>query len=263
MTSSHWLFLALLATGYGLALVYGSLAPIAAVSFGLLLVAWLCVAQSASRHVRLFGHLLFIMTGLALATHLLPGFNNANVIDNARFTADAAAFSMYLNLDKPLIGFWLLLACPWILPRTDVNQSLKVGLLALIATSVVCMTAAASLGSVAWAPKWPAQSILWWVNNLLLVTLTEELFFRAYLQGSLQRLFAGWKFATPMAIAITASLFGLSHIGAGWEWMLLAGLAGVGYGTAFRFGGLPSAVICHFGLNAVHFGLFTYPMLAR
>ncbi|WP_044419778.1 CPBP family intramembrane glutamic endopeptidase [Pseudomonas syringae group genomosp. 3] len=263
MTSRHWLFIALLATGYGLALVYGSLAPIAAVSLGLLLVAWFCVARSRLRYARILGHSLFIITGLALATHLLPGFNNAKVIDNARFTADAAAFSMYLNLDKPLIGFWLLLACPWILTKIDVGDSVKVGLLALIATSALCMTVAMGLGTVDWAPKWPAQSTLWWVNNLLLVTLTEELFFRAYLQGGLQRFFAGSTFATPMAIAITASLFGLSHIGAGWELMLLAGLAGVGYGIAFRFGSLPAAVICHFGLNAVHFGLFSYPMLAR
>jgi membrane protease YdiL (CAAX protease family) len=44
--------------------------------------------------------------------------------------------------------------------------------------------------------------------------------------------------------------------------VLLAGLAGVGYGLAYRFGGLGAAIATHFGLNLLHFGLFTYPMLA-
>ena len=44
--------------------------------------------------------------------------------------------------------------------------------------------------------------------------------------------------------------------------VLLAGLAGVGYGLAYRFGGLAAAIATHFGLNLLHFALFTYPMLA-
>ena len=44
---------------------------------------------------------------------------------------------------------------------------------------------------------------------------------------------------------------------------LLAGIAGVGYGLAYRYGGLQAAVVTHFGLNLLHFGLFTYPMFDR
>ncbi|MBI6702234.1 CPBP family intramembrane glutamic endopeptidase [Pseudomonas viridiflava] len=263
MTSKHWPVLALLSTGYGLALSLGSLSPAAALGFGLLIVAGFCVVPSRTQYLRAFGHGLFILTAVALALHVLPGFNNAKVIDAARFSPDAAPFTLYLNLDKPLVGFWLLLACPWILSAVAFIHSLKVGVLALVVTSAFCMTAAVVLGVIGWAPKWPAQSTVWWVNNLLLVTVTEELFFRAYLQNGLQNWFGHAKFATPLAIAITASLFGLSHFGAGWEWVLLAAIAGVGYGVAFRFGGLPAAVISHFGLNLVHFGLFTYPMAIR
>ena len=52
------------------------------------------------------------------------------------------------------------------------------------------------------------------------------------------------------------------HFGAGWQWVTLASIAGVGYGLAYRFGGLGAAIATHFGLNLLHFGLFTYPMLA-
>jgi membrane protease YdiL (CAAX protease family) len=37
----------------------------------------------------------------------------------------------------------------------------------------------------------------------------------------------------------------------------------IGYGIAFLYGGLPASVLTHFGLNFLHFVLFTYPMLAR
>ena len=61
---------------------------------------------------------------------------------------------------------------------------------------------------------------------------------------------------------LASILFGLAHAPAGWQWMLLAGLAGVGYGLAYRFGGLGAAIATHFGLNVLHFLFFTYPMLA-
>ncbi|CAM3108062.1 CAAX protease family protein [Pseudomonas floridensis] len=263
MAPRHWLVLSLLSIGYGLALSYGSLTLPAALGLSLLIIAGVCVQRARPRYVRVIGHGVFILTGLALAVSLMPGFNNAVVIDAIRFTPDAAPFTMDLNLDKPLIGFWLLLACPWILVSTGIAHSLKVGALAMVVTSAFCMTAAVLMGITGWTPKWPAQSTIWWVNNLLLVTLTEELFFRAYLQGGLQRWFGSARFASPLAIVITACLFGLSHLGAGWEWVLLAGMAGIGYGMAWRFGGLSAAVISHFGLNLVHFGLFTYPMLDR
>ena len=64
------------------------------------------------------------------------------------------------------------------------------------------------------------------------------------------------------AVAVAAVLFGLAHYAGGWQWILLAGLAGVAYGAAYRYGGLAAAVLAHLGLNAAHFGLFTYPMRA-
>lgn len=263
MAPESRVFFCLLGLGYAIALFYGQLQWPAALAVGLLLMAGLCVKQPGHRWGRGLGHGIFIVTGLALAAHLLPGFNSAKVFDAIRFSPEAAPFSMSLNLDKPLIGFWVLLFCPWILTSAGSVRSLKVTALALIATAVLCMTMATALGVTGWAAKWPEHGTLWLLNNLLLVSLTEELFFRAYLQGALQQIFnKTWRGST-LAIVIAAILFGLSHLGSGWQWILLASLAGVGYGIAYRFGGLQAAVVSHFGLNLVHFGLFTYPMLDR
>jgi len=261
MRTLPWLYLTLLSIGYALALAYGQLGLLAAVPVALLLCAGLAVHQRQSRIGRYLGHGLFTVLALALAMHWLPGFLNGRAIGPERFTDDAVPFSMYLNLDKPLIGFWLLLACPWIVGRRSLRLGLYAGALALTLSTLAALGGAIWLGIVSWAPKWPDQAWLWLLNNLLLVTLVEEALFRGYIQGGLSRRLQHLPYGQNLALLCAALLFGLVHLGAGWQWMLLASIAGVGYGLAYRFGGLGAAVATHFGLSLLHFGLFTYPML--
>lgn len=260
MQAQHKLFLGLLSLGYGMALAAGGLDAPAAGALSALVLAGLCVGADY-KWMRVSGHCLFLLTALGLAAHLLPGFNSAKVIDDARFTADALPFSMRLNLDKPLIGFWILLACPWLLPSISWRRCLTVTAIALLTTLSLCMGLAVLLDVVRWMPKWPQQGFLWAANNLLLAILAEELLFRAYLQGLFERWCKPLAWGPVLAVAASASLFGLAHAGSGWPMVLLSGIAGIGYGIAFRLGGLGAAVLCHFGLNLLHFGLFTYPML--
>lgn len=256
MSSLHWIALLLLGLGYSLALTHGSIGLAALPA----LLALLCSAWLARRPVRWqqsLGHLLFIALAVALALHWLPGFYSAKVIDKQVLSEGAMPFSMYLNLDKSLIGLWLLLACPWLVilrPR----GVLRALCLVLPATLLACLGGAWALGLVAWAPKWPDQAWLWLANNLLLVSLTEELLFRGYIQGGLQRLFKH----EGLALLVAALLFGLAHLAGGWQWFYLATLAGMGYGLAYRYGGLTAAVLCHTCVNLAHFAGFTYPMLA-
>ncbi|MDF0732467.1 CPBP family intramembrane metalloprotease [Pseudomonas entomophila] len=256
MSRPHWITLLLLTLGYLLALAHGSLAPTTLPAFFALLVAGLLVRHQP-RWQQALGHASFIVLALALTQHWLPGFQGAKVIDKAVFSEGAVPFTMYLNLDKPLIGFWLLLACPWLLVLSRRGGLTRLGLI-LPLTLLACLGGAWSLGMVAWAPKWPEQSWLWMLNNLLLVSLTEELLFRGYIQGGLQRLFGH----PGLALVAAALLFGLAHLDAGWQWFYLASLAGIGYGLAYRHGGLAAAVLCHFLVNLMHFAAFTYPMLS-
>lgn len=256
-----WPYLTLLSAGYVLALTYGQLTAQASIAIILLLLAGFAARQHHYRYGRYVGHILFILLALALALHWWPGFYNARMIDNERFTENAVPFSMNLNLDKPLIGFWLLLVCPWIVAPHSLTQTLKTSALAISLTALATLGGAWLLGIVEWSPKWPEQSWLWINNNLLLVTLVEEALFRGYLQRGLSRRFQHLAYGEHLALLIASLLFGLAHWGAGWEWVLLASLAGAGYGLAYRYGGLAAAIATHFGLNLLHFGLFTYPML--
>lgn len=262
MFALPWIHLAFLSAGYCLALAYGHLGWLAGISVLLLLIAGFAVRQEHLRFGRYLGHGLFIFMAFALALHWLPGFYNGRGINPQRITDDAARFSMSLNLDKPLIGFWLLLVCPWIVGRRPLRLSLLATATGLVLSIVLALGGALLMGVISWAPKWPDQAWLWLFNNLLLVTLVEEALFRGYLQGGLSRQFKNLRYGEHLALLLASLLFGLAHIGAGWHWVLLATLAGVGYGLAYRFGGLGAAIATHFGLNLVHFCFFTYPMLA-
>jgi len=67
----------------------------------------------------------------------------------------------------------------------------------------------------------------------LLTAIPEELFFRGILQNLLQRRIGG-----RLALIITACLFGLSHFNKGdafnWRYVMIAAIAGVFYGRAWR-----------------------------
>ena len=64
-------------------------------------------------------------------------------------------------------------------------------------------------------------------------------------------------------MALSASLFGLAHLAGGWQYVVVASLAGAGYAVVFqRTARLEMAILTHFAINATHFLLFTYPALA-
>jgi membrane protease YdiL (CAAX protease family) len=258
----------LVAAGLGIAAWQGSLNPPAALP--IVLLTWTAYVAKRDRHagMRWGAHALFIVLAAGLALHLFPGFGNIRVYGPAALTPTAAPFTMYLNFDKPLIGFWVVLACAWV--RTDgrggrptAGAILCAGLGYAVATAAVCVGLALAAGLVAWEPKWPALGPLWAVNNFLMVAFAEEALFRGYVQGGLLRIFAGRRWAEPVALAVAALLFGAAHAAGGWPWIVAATVAGIGYGLAYRAAGLRAAILAHFGLNLIQFALFTYPMLAR
>ncbi|EJO55615.1 hypothetical protein BURMUCF2_A0693, partial [Burkholderia multivorans CF2] len=104
----HRASLVLAVLGYAGALALGELAPIALLPLALLAaIAW-GVAPGHPPTLRIVAHIAFVALAIALSLHLLPGFHNPRVIGPVRFTPDAVPFTMYLNLDKPLVGLWLM-----------------------------------------------------------------------------------------------------------------------------------------------------------
>src|SRR5690606_23138498 len=158
------------------AVVGGSLHSLAAIPLGLLLAAAYAAQPQRPRTLRIRGHVVLGGAAIGLGFHRLPGFEYPQVIAPGRPPPDAVTFTLYLNLDKRLAGFWLLLVSSAICLHHD-RWSWLHGFAIGAVTAVVCLGAALALGEISFAPKWPAQAWLWALNNLLLVCLTEEALF--------------------------------------------------------------------------------------
>jgi membrane protease YdiL (CAAX protease family) len=125
----------------------------------------------------------------------------------------------------------------------------KIGVLYFIAF----LPLAAGLG---WAinftrPRWPSAGWetllpLTFFGTLWVLALGEELFFR----GLLQQWMCGWLKNEWAGLLATAVVFGSVHVWYGafpnWRFAVLAGLAGVFYGLAFRQGkGIRASMVTH------------------
>ncbi|MBY4767491.1 CPBP family intramembrane glutamic endopeptidase [Burkholderia ambifaria] len=257
------LTLSLLAIGYAIAFASRQLQPIALVPVALLVGIGVLLQRNLPFAGKVLCNVVFCVIAVGLFQHWLPGFDNLRVIHSARLTPDAAPYTMYLNFDKPLIAFWLVLAYPWVLSEKPLSKRVIAAIVVCATTSMVCFSIAWWAGLIAWAPKWPHFAWLWVLDNLLLVAFAEEAFFRGYVQAGATRLMRAQPNAGWVALVAGAVLFGLAHYHGGALLVLLAGVTGIGYGLACRAGGLQSAVLAHFGVNLVQFGLLTYPFIAR
>jgi membrane protease YdiL (CAAX protease family) len=212
---------------------------------------------------QVFAHIAFMVCSILLFLHMLPGFQNWRIFDKVKFSEDAAPFTMYLNLDKPFIGLVLFTFLGSTLYAGEMRAKalLKAIAIPLATIVVICLGLGLLLHFITWEPKFPPGALIWMLNNLLLVAISEEAFFRGYLQGFWGNRLFREKMYIPLFIA--AFLFGIAHTTGGPALMLLAFIAGIGYGFAYRKGGIIASVLTHFGFNLLHFLLFTYPMLSK
>lgn len=244
--------LTLLATLDCIALALGLVTALAVgiAGLGLLGAAGL---QRLSGPLALAGHLALILWCLALGAHLVPGFHNLLVLDQVQAGPGSTDFTLYLNLDKPLVLFAVLLACPGMIQGAKPTKfaPLVVGLLLLPALFLLGFATGAVRPEFSLPPWW----LIFALSNLFLTCLTEEAFFRGYLQSVLIP-----KIGVTFGIAATSLLFGLAHAGGGLALVAFASILGAACGLGYlATGRLWAPVLMHFGFNVLHLTLFTYP----
>ena len=204
-----------------------------------------------------------VILSLLLGLHALPGFSNPLVIHDAVLATGAMPYSQYVNFDKALGGTLLLGCGGWVAIRRprDWTSALRRVAPVTSATVVVVLAASLALRFVAVEARWTPLFWTWAVLNLLTTCVSEEAFFRGLVQAELRRALPS-RHAAGLAIGISALLFGAAHVAGGWRYVVLAAMAGCGYGLAYeRTARLEMSILTHFTLNAVHFLLFTYPAL--
>jgi membrane protease YdiL (CAAX protease family) len=198
---------------------------------------------------------------LSLAMHLWPGFRNWLVLENQVISKGATPIKMYINFDKSLISFFVIgwgttALGSWKHWKTMLQQTIGV----IAATCFFILGLGLATGYVRIDLKWFEFSALWLFVNLLFACVSEEAFFRGFLQVQLEAIFNRWKWGHLLALGVTSVLFGLTHYKGGWMYVALASIAGLFYGYAFhKTKRIEASILTHFCVNAIHFACFSYP----
>ena len=251
-TSFIFIFLSLVS-----ALLTHHLSPIglAGVLIGFIIAA--LTPKAESQKVRYLGYAVLVLWSVALFFHMIPGFHNLEVLHKVIAKPESTPFTMYLNLDKPMVFFAWFLAWPSLFGKPKpVNFKyitfILIPLFLLLPLADVIGKLKFDIGLPVW----------WWIfilNNLLLTCVAEETLFRGFLQQALTK-----KFGIVVALIIASMIFGLGHFSGGIAFVIFAALAGLGYGLIFYITGrLWAAVLVHFLFNFAQLAFFTYPLLAH
>jgi len=198
-----------------------------------------------------------------LYAHLLPGFRNWLLIDQLYLSADSYPYRQFLNTDKVAVGLYLLMFGS-MLKRTlkDWINAFKSSLLPFLGLVVLLIPLSIALGYIQIDVKFPEITWFWVSFNLLCVVLIEEVFFRGFIQKELSYYLRNSSLGIYIAIGLASLLFALVHYRGGVLYVMLAFVAGIGYGIAYyRSQRLETSIIVHFLINLTHFLFFSYPGL--
>ncbi|GGH07319.1 type II CAAX prenyl endopeptidase Rce1 family protein [Silvibacterium dinghuense] len=190
-----------------------------------------CLAWVARRDPEQTGHWLefVVLLGLGLAVDL-------RWLEPA-WPSGLAAFGKVLLLDAGLYGFLVVRGLSGVGFDLRLRGSdWKTGLREWCFYAPMAIPLGLWLGflHVHWPPKHPWMAVPMWLFTFVLIALPEEIFFRGWMQNLLER-----RIGRRGALAVTAMLFGLSHFNKrthffNWRYVLLAALAGIFYGRAWR-----------------------------
>jgi hypothetical protein len=151
--------------------------------------------------------------------------------------AHLAIFSKMLLLDAGIYGFLVVRQLGGV--GFDLRLRLAdagVGLRELALYTPIALALGLSLGFLHLHVVWPGGVAIAeaWIFTFCFIAIPEELFFRGWMQNLLER-----RMGRYPALFLTAVLFGLSHFNKravyfNWRYVLLAAVAGVFYGRAWR-----------------------------
>jgi hypothetical protein len=172
-------------------------------------------------------YLVLVSLGLAVDLRWFePAWGPGLAVFNKMLLLDAGIYGFLAIRQLRQVGFDLRLRL----------HDFSVGLFALAAYTPIAVAIGLFLGFLHFHAVIPSvwRALLAWLFSFFFVAVPEELFFRGWMQNLLERRVGGAR-----ALLITAGLFGLSHFNKraaifNWRYVLLAALAGIFYGLAWR-----------------------------
>ncbi len=173
----------------------------------------------------------------------------------AAWPAHLAVFNKILLLDAGIHGFVLIRQLDG--TGFDLRLRLKdlgIGLREAAIYTPIALALGLSLGFLHLHGGWPGIGPIAfaWFFTFFFIAVPEELFFRGWLQNLLEK-----RLGRYGALFLTACLFGLAHFNKqttnfNWRYVLLAALAGIFYGRAWRAGRrVGASAVTHATVDAI------------
>ena len=260
LSQYSWLLPLFISILFGLA--DGTLEPVAilpVLAFTVLIFRY----HETSGIIRFILIIVILALAIALGLHILPGFHNPIIISDNQLANDSLPYTLHLNYDKALAGLFLLwLSRPLLQKPGDILLMIKQS--APIALLTIGMVIALSLllDYIRLDIKLPEFFFYWLWANLFFTCVAEEALFRGFLQRQISLGLQNFRHGALVALFSCAVLFGVAHAAGGIIYVILATVAGVGYGAVYlRTGRIESSILLHFVLNVVHIIFFSYPAL--
>ena len=171
--------------------------------------------------------LILILLGLAVDLRWFePAWGPGLAIFNKVLLLDAGIYGFLAIRQLQQVGFDLRLRL----------HDVRIGLLALAIYAPIAIALGLALGFLHFHAYMPSgwHVLFAWIFTFFFIAVPEELFFRGWMQNLLER-----RVGPVRALLITSVLFGLSHFNKraahfNWRYVLLAFLAGIFYGRAWR-----------------------------
>jgi membrane protease YdiL (CAAX protease family) len=171
--------------------------------------------------------LILVVLGLAVDLRWFePAWGPRLAIFNKILLLDAGIYGFFAIRQLRNVGFDLRLRL----------HDFGVGLFALAAYTPIAVVLGLFLGFLHFHALIPSvgRVLLAWLFTFFFIAVPEELFFRGWMQNLLER-----RVGPARGLLITSTLFGLSHFNKraalfNWRYVLLAALAGIFYGLAWR-----------------------------
>lgn len=208
----------------------------------------------------IFGLMIFILS-ICLMLHWVPGFYNPAIIDAVQVSDNAPVYSQYLNFDKALVGFFLLIYVISTPPKISYHGYLSI-ILACSFSYGVAILLAITTGLVEYDIKLPDYMFAWILINLFVTTYAEEAFFRGFVQSAIAKSVANLRYHEAITCVSSGLLFGLAHWPAGIAFSAVAAILGTSYAYGYlRTGNILVPIIAHFFFNLIHFTVFTYQFI--
>ncbi|MGI2298992.1 CPBP family intramembrane glutamic endopeptidase [Candidatus Cardinium hertigii] len=203
---------------------------------------------------------------LVIALHGIPGFVNISAIHATKLSPLSAPFSMDLNFDQPMV--MLMVYCMSDLSTLEKSnhlscwQLIKHTVIPYIWSIPFIFIPGYLSGFILFDPCLTNILWIWVMHNFFLVCMAEEVLFRGCLQRAIQNGLTRYGIDNGLwAVILTSFLFGIVHFKGGIIYMGLAAIASFWYGyTYYKTSKVVCSMIVHFGVNLLHFLLFTYPM---